>query len=224
MRRRLFAAWLMVASTPAMAADLPAGPPNPYEQDMQDYEKQDRDDPPRRGGILFLGGSTFRLWSPIAQDFTGLTIIGRGYSGWKLEDAVRFATRTSLVYRPRIIVLDAGGVDLRNGRTPQEVLAFFQTYVATVRATLPGTRIIFLSLTPSPGLARSGSRRMELNRLVAEYVSVSKNLGFIDLWTPMLGPDGRARNELFETDTYQPSREGFLLRAKVIDPDLRGAQ
>ena len=136
-------------------------------------------------------------------------------------DAVRFAARTSIVYQPRTIVLQAGGIDLREGRTPVEVLALFRSYVATVRAKLPQTRIIFLSLAPSMRSWNGRGPQVQLNQLIAEYAAKSENVGYIDTWTPMLAPDGTPRSDMFMTDSYQPSRESFLLRAKVIAPYLR---
>ena len=195
---------------------------NPHEEEMVAYEKHDRQEPPRRGAILFLGGMHFKTWEPIGQDFPpSLTIIGRGFSRWSMKDSVRFAARTSIPYQPRTIVLQAGSVDLREGRTPEEVLALFQSYVATVRTKLPGTRIIFLSLSPSFYSWNNRGPQIQVNRLIAEYVAKGANLGFIDIWTPMLGPDGTPRSDMFMTDSYQPSRESFLLRAKVITPYLR---
>ena len=195
---------------------------NPHEEEMQAYEKHDREEPPRRGVILFLGGHLFKTWEPIGQDFPpSLTIIGRGFTNWSMKDSVQFAARTSIVYQPRLIVLQAGGVDLREGRTPVEVLTLFQSCVATVRAKLPRTRIIFLSLSPSYRSWNNRGPQIQVNQLIAEYAAKAENVGFIDIWTPMLGPDGTIRSDMFMTDSHQPSRESYLLRAKVIAPYLR---
>ncbi len=195
---------------------------NPHEEEMLAYEKHDREEPPRRGAILFLGGNLFKTWEPIGQDFPpSLTIVGRGFSSWSMKDSVLFAARTSIVYQPRLIVLQAGSVDLREGRTPGEVLELFKSYVATVRAKLPRTRIIFLSLSPSFRSWNNRAAQIQVSRFIAEYAAGAENVGFIDIWTPMLAPDGTIRSDMFMTDSYQPSRESYLLRAKIIAPHLR---
>ena len=184
---------------------------------MREYEKQDKVEPPRKGAILFLGGAQFKDWEPIGQDFPpSLTIIGRGFPGWSMEDAIRFVERTSIVYQPRVIVLQAGRADLGRGRTPEDVVMLFQQYVAAVRAKLPRTRILFLSLMPTFQAPQKRAPSLRVNQLISEYVPTAENLGFIDVWSSMSLPNGDTRTELFLTDSYKLTREGVLLRAKVI--------
>jgi hypothetical protein len=201
---------------------LRAAPDLSVEEAIIAREKRDRVAPPRRGEILFLGGIHFTRPDPIGQDFPpSLTIHGRGFVGFSMADALKFVERTTIVYQPRLIVLQAGNVDLREGQKPEEVLRLFQRYVAAVRSRLPGTRILFLSITPSFQSWYQRGGPLQLNQMIADYVSKERDLGYIDLWTPMIGPTGIPRAELFESGSYKFSREGILLRAKVILPHLQ---
>lgn len=192
-----------------------------FEEAVRAYEKNGLLTPPPRGGILFTGSSMLKNWSSLEQDFRGLPVFTRAFGGWKMADAAAYAPRINVVYRPRIIVLQAGGADLAAGRTPEQVLELFQTYVTKVQTLLPGVRIVFLGLSPHPFRARGAGAQQRLNALIADWVAGKKNLAFVDLWAAMLGPDGEVRPELFVTDSYVPSADGYALRAKLIRPYLQ---
>src|SRR5215210_5714815 len=53
------------------ASKPPALPHNfaRWEPEIAAYEKADQANPPPKGAILFIGSSTIRLWSTLAQDF-----------------------------------------------------------------------------------------------------------------------------------------------------------
>src|SRR5437667_436499 len=76
----------------------------------------------------------------------------------------------------------------------------FRAFVEKVRAALPGTRIAFVSLSPSPKRWEQVEEQKEANRLVKEYVRSGKDLDYIELWDQFLGPDGKPREDLFVED------------------------
>lgn len=201
------------AADPGLAAQ--------FEEAIRAYEKNDALTPPPRGGILFTGSSMLYSWSSLEQDFRGLPVFARAFSGWRMADAVTYAERINVAYRPHIIVLQAGGADLAEGRSPEQVVGLFQDYVSKVRKLLPGVRIVFLGSSPHPFRPRGREDQQRLNNLIAAFVTGQKNLFYVDLWTAMLGPDGKVRQELYVTDSYVPSADGYALRAKLIRPYLQ---
>ena len=201
------------AADPARAAQ--------FEEAVRAYEKNDALTPPPRGGILFTGSSMLHGWSSLEENFRGLPVFVRAFDGWRMADAVTYAERINVAYRPRIIVLQAGGSDLAEGRTPEEVLGLFQRYVVKVQTLLPSVRIIFLGSSPHPFRPRGREQQQRLNNLIAAYIAGKQNLDFVDLWTAMLGPDGNVRPGLYVTDSYLPSADGYALRAKLIRPHLQ---
>jgi hypothetical protein len=76
---------------------------------------------PPAGGVVFVGSSSIRLWSTLAEDFPGVPIINRGFGGSELPDSVHFADRIVMPYRPRAVVLYAGQNDLWAGKSPSAV-------------------------------------------------------------------------------------------------------
>ena len=61
----------------------------------------------------------------------------------------------------------------------------------------------------------------EANALIREHTETDARLQFVDIDTPMIGPDGKPREELFIQDGLHLSREGYDLWNAIIRPYLR---
>ena len=147
------------ACTPAAPVPAPAAPPSvlsapataaAFESEIAEIEARDRVDARTRGGIVFVGSSSIRMWQTLAADFPGLPVLNHGFGGSTLADVIWFAPRIVLPYAPREIVLYAGDNDIAAGRTPEQVLDDYSAFVRLVRSTLPSTRLVFVSIKPSP--------------------------------------------------------------------------
>src|SRR5438270_868126 len=96
-----------------------------WEKEIAVFEKQDQAKAPPRGGVVFVGSSTIRLWK-LDKSFPELHALNRGFGGSQLADSVHFAPRIVLKYEPRVVVLYAGDNDLAARKTPEQVFADFQ--------------------------------------------------------------------------------------------------
>lgn len=191
-----------------------------FEKKALEYEAADRATPPPRGAILFAGDSQFYRWKTIHEDLPGYTLINRGIDSFQFRDMLNYADRLVTPYAPRLLVLHVGGNDIHNGRTPAQVLEDFKTYVAKVRAKVPGVPIIFSSITPGPGRWDEAPQRKEANRLVREYVATQPGLQFVDLWDAMLTKDGQPREDIWVEDRVHPNHAGYLIRVELTKPLL----
>jgi lysophospholipase L1-like esterase len=193
---------------------------NRFEKNVQAYEAADKTDFPPKGAILLIGDSQFYRWKTLHEDLSGYTIINRGIDSFQFTDVLYFTDRIVLPYRPRLIVLHIGGNDVHNGRTGEQILADFKTFVARVRARMPSVPIAFTSITPGPGRWNEAERRKAANRMVKDYVATQKGLYFIDLWDAMLTPDGEPREDLWVEDRIHSNHAGYLIRVKKMLPIL----
>lgn len=197
-----------------------APPANKFEKEILAYEEADKQNPPPKGAILFTGASSIRLWKTLAQDFSGLQVINRGFGGSQLSDSIHFADRISIHYAPKTIVIQAGGNDINAGKTPEQVLADFKTYVEKVRAALPDVKIIFLNLGPSPKRWEQRDAQQKANQLVRDYAASAKNLAYVDLWPSSIGADGLPKPELYVEDKLHPSAASYAIRTQLLRPLL----
>jgi len=191
-----------------------------FEKKVLEYEAGDKTSPPPQGAILFAGDSQFYRWKTIHEDLPGYTLINRGIDSFQFPDLLRYFDRLVLPYRPRLIVLHIGGNDVHNGRTPAQLLADLQAFAARVHNGLPGVRIVYSGITPGPGRWDEAPQRVEANRAIQQYVATQPELAFVDLWSAMLTPEGKPREDLWVEDRVHPNHAGYLIRVKLTQPLL----
>jgi lysophospholipase L1-like esterase len=207
-----FASLVSLAQSPALAEK--------FEKQVLAYEAEDRANPPPSNAILFAGDSQFFRWKTIREDLPGYTLINRGIDSFQFRDLIHYADRIVTPYAPRLIVLHVGGNDVHNGRTPEQVLGDFKTFVAAVRAKLPKVPIVYSSITPGPGRWDEAPQRKEANRLLREYIATRTDLKFVDLWDAMLTTEGKPREDLWVEDRVHPNHAGYQVRVELTQPLL----
>jgi lysophospholipase L1-like esterase len=212
------AVWLaepVRAQTSAMAEQR-------WRSELEAFSAADRKQMPPAGGVLFVGSSSIRMWSDLESAFPDQPlVIRRGFGGSRLSDSADLVNRLVLPYQPRLVVLYAGENDLSEGASPQEVLGHFVRFVQQVRAALPGTRVAYLSIKPSPSRLVKMAVMREANLLIQTHVLANENLDYIDVHTAMLDNDGRPRPELFVRDQLHLSAEGYGLWRQIVSAHLR---
>ena len=192
----------------------------PFQAEIEAFEQQDRTAMPSADAVLFLGSSTIRLWSSLAQDFPELAVVNRGFGGSQIEDSIRYAPRIVLPLRPRTIVFYAGENDLADGKTPTQVLADFRHLVADLQVALPETRILFIALKPSPCRAGLLEAVRQANALVRDWIRREPRLEYVDVFTPILDATGAPRAELFADDHLHMNAAGYALWTRILRPRL----
>ncbi|MGI6083395.1 MAG: SGNH/GDSL hydrolase family protein [Limnochordia bacterium] len=197
-----------------------AGTQTPFLDTIIAYEEQDRQQPPPAGAVLFVGSSTIRLWDTLAQDFAPIPVINRGFGGSTVAQATGYAHRIVWPYKPRLIVLYSGDNDLARGKSPESVFADYEEFVTLTHQHLPKTDIALVSTKPSPARIHLLEAMRTLNGLVYEFTLGDSRLTYIDLFSAMLGADGKPREELFGPDGLHLNRTGYQLWTKVIRPYL----
>jgi lysophospholipase L1-like esterase len=189
---------------------------------MRRFEALDRRNPPQPGCIVFTGSSSITFWDTLAQDMAPLPVLNRGFGGSKIGDAVHYASRTVLPYRPKAVVLYAGTNDIAGPRpaTAQQVFDGFREFVGRVHAALPGLPIYYISISPAPSRWKYWPIVREANRLIREYTSTDPCLHFIDLVPAILGANGVPQRGLFRSDRLHPNARGYAAWTTVLRPIL----
>jgi lysophospholipase L1-like esterase len=206
------------ASAQSVVGTSPRLDPTRFAAEVRAFETADRAKPPPQGGIVFVGSSSIKNWTGVAADFPGLPVLNRGFGGSTMADVVYYEDRIVLHYHPRLVVLYAGDNDLVEGRTPEQVLADYQAFVARLRSGSPTARLVFVSIKPSPSRRAYLDRARETNRRIRAEITRDSLQTYIDVFTPMLGASGQPRPELFVTDSLHMTRAGYLLWRRLLAP------
>ena len=191
-----------------------------WEKDIQKFEAADKTNPPPEGAVLFIGSSTIRMWKTLKEDFPNHKVINRGFGGSQIADSVYYADRIVIPYKPKMILLYAGGNDINAGKAPEVVFEDFKAFVVKVRAKLPAVRIAFMSSGPSLARWAQAEKLRKLNQLIKDYVGNDTSMDFIEAFDVFLGPDGKPRSELYVSDKLHNSAEGYKIRAELVRPYL----
>lgn len=216
----------IAASLVLIAAVSPAE--RPWEPRMQEFERQDAASPAAAGGVVFVGSSSIRLWdlgasfgpdSPTPLDGP---LLNRGFGGSQIEHSIEQVELLVLRHLPRQVVLYAGDNDIAAGKGAERVAADFDRFVAAVRAELPEAKIAFVAIKPSLARWELADTMRDANRRISDRCEQDDRLRYLDIWTPMLGADGRPREELLVADGLHLSAEGYSLWADVMHAAIGG--
>jgi len=211
----LFTASLM-ASPPVRAAD-----PDParFARQIDAFEKADREHPPAKGQILFLGSSSIRLWK-LRDSFPTLDVLNRGFGGSIIADSVHYFPRIVLPYRPRQVVFYAGDNDIAGKLSPERVRDDFKKLVSLMHEQLPGTPLIYIAIKPSSSRWRLIEQIRAANGLIQAECEKDPLLTFLDIVPLMLDEQGAPRPELLQKDGLHMTPQGYEIWAEKLKPLL----
>lgn len=215
---------VMIRSFTALLCGLALGlsdgrsAPESWTDAIAKLTQHDGEQPAEPESVVFVGSSSIVKWTTLATDFPGIGVIKRGFGGSELADSVFYADRVVTPYKPRAVVVYAGENDIAAGKMADDVAALFRAFVAKVHASLPNTKIYFVSLKFSPSRAKFKAEMRRANVLVAAICEEMTNCRFVDVNTNMLDPAGEPRPELFEADRLHMRSEGYAIWKKILTP------
>jgi lysophospholipase L1-like esterase len=192
-----------------------------FEKEIRAFEAMDRTNPPPPNAVLFVGSSSIRFWTNLAQSFPQLTTIRRGFGGSHIPDCTAFADRIIIPYHPAKIVLYAGDNDIARGDSPEEVFSAFQRFVAKVHGALPATTIYFIAIKPAPIRWHLSPQQQKANELIRRYCAHHKNLEFIDVWLATLASNGQPDSSLYKPDGLHMNERGYGRWVPIITKALK---
>jgi lysophospholipase L1-like esterase len=187
-----------------------------WEQEMAAFAAADKTSFPQSNGVVFVGSSSIRFWATLKEDFPEFYTINRGFGGSHLEDVNYYANQLVFQYKPRVIVLYAGENDIVAGKPVQNVFNDFKKFVALLQANLPKTRLIYISLKPSPSRVVFTQLFKELNALIKEETKRDRRLAFVDVYTLMTDANGEPLKNIFLSDQLHMNAEGYKIWQKAI--------
>jgi len=240
MRSRTASLWLAIVLAAVSCTTTPrpetSGRPAPtpvlkalpdsarFAAELNAFMRQDSASPPPPSPVLFVGSSSIRFWESLATDFPGLPVLNRGFGGSRMDDVLRYADRVVFQYKPRAIVLYEGDNDLQDGFTPARVAGSVAEFLSRVRRTLPQARVVCLAVKPSPSRWNLADKVRQTNALLQAVVAQDTMATYVDVYTPMLGADGRPRPELFRADSLHMTPAGYAIWRDAVAPALAASR
>jgi lysophospholipase L1-like esterase len=213
----------------ALHAQEPQGKPPPnlaptrFQGEINAFLASDKTNPPPHKAILFIGSSIFRKWSRLPEQMAPLPVFNRAFGGSVTTDVLYYMDKIVLPYEPRIIVYYCGSNDVNAGRKAAEIFDGFRKFVERVHATLPQTRIFYVSINRAPQKEDKWDVVDAANNLARDYSANNKLLGFIDVNPALFNADGRARVDLYLPDKLHFKEAAYESFAAIIKPVVAAA-
>jgi lysophospholipase L1-like esterase len=212
MKKRLFFVIFSLVS-----ARLTAQTAGPFEKEIINFEKADSMNPPKKQQVLFIGSSSFRLWSDFSVRFKDDAVINRGFGGSELSDITLYAHRILIPYRPSKVFIYGGENDISHDQSAAQVFKKFVELYNLVSKELPNTRFYYISPKLSPSRLKYRAQLEDFNKKVSAFIKKQPcNWTFIDVYHPMLSADGSTKAELFLSDKLHMTSKGYDIWEKLI--------
>jgi lysophospholipase L1-like esterase len=184
--------------------------------EVRGLERLARTSPVLARPIVFYGSSSLRLWSSLAEDLGEPGIINLGFGGSTMAACAHFFERLVVPRQPKSLVLYAGDNDLGDGRPASEVVASFRELRRKVDTILGPIPFTFISIKPSPARWPLTDAIRSVNHSIKTDLESRQHSDYVDVFSVMLGSDGRPRPELYAEDGLHLSREGYRVWAEQI--------
>lgn len=211
----------LLAALPALAQTTqPAAPdPDRFADAIRGFHQWDEKNSFPADAVLFVGSSSIVGWKTHAA-FPQWPVINRGFGGSYMTDLNHYFDDVVRPYDARVIVVYEGDNDIEGGRTPEQVLADYTTFVSKVRAIQPKTPVVLLAIKPSSSRWNRWPQAQAANRLIAELAAKEQGVTYVDVATPLLGADGQPRDELYKSDRLHLKDEGYEIWTRTLAPVL----
>jgi len=177
-------------------------------------------EPPAPGTVICIGSSHMQNWKSVQADLAPLTVHNYGVGGSRMTQAAElFVDNLAIPFKPRAVILYEGSNDINAGTQPEEVLANFRKLYGKLHAALPQTRLYVLGVVPSPGKRFEKIADLKrTNELLANECATQPWMKFIDTTSPLLGADGKPKEELFKPGDIHMLPAGYVVWKSVIAP------
>jgi lysophospholipase L1-like esterase len=166
---------------------------------------------------LFTGSSSIRIWDDMAERFPKKNVVNRGFGGSSMSDLLYYTDELIFKYSPSKIFIYEGDNDIASGKTPEQILTDAKTILAQIREKLPKkVKVYFISAKPSVSRWNLKDKYVDFNKQLEAWTKTEANVDYIDVWTPMLQPNGEVMNDIFREDNLHMVSKGYDIWEKVI--------
>ncbi len=186
---------------------------------MERFEAADQEAAPAKGGVVFTGSSSARMWD-LEKSFPGMGYVNRGFGGSQVSDAIKHIETLVLKHEPRLVVLYSGDNDVAGGKAAQTVFRDVKDFASKIHAALPQTKIAVIAVKPSIARWDKIKTIRKANSLIREFAMETDYLGFVDIDGAMQGWDGKPNPAFFVRDGLHLSPEGYEVWSAVLKPFL----
>ena len=188
-----------------------------HEEDLQLADSLDR--------IVFTGSSSIRKWESLKSDFDTLSglVLNRGFGGSTLRQVNYFFDDVITPHQPELIVLYCGENDITDGYDARDVLESFRTFLRLMLKNSPESKVLYVSMKPSPARWELWPEFEKGNRLIANFIKRlnNTNIRYYDIGPSMLNTkENYPTAEIFVSDSLHMNALGYERWQAALLPEI----
>lgn len=216
---KLLIPFVMAAAVGTAMALEPTPRPDPrrFAGEVAAFERE----APDRGGIVFTGSSSIRLWTTLKEDFAGLPVINRGFGGSTANDLTFNFESLIARHEPKLLVTYTGGNDLNFMLSVDEAFDDYVKFLDLTHKRFSGIRIILTSVKIAPNRAGQVPQVRELNQRLQAWAADRKWVRYVDSTSYLADESGMPRPEYFVADLIHLNAEGYARWREILEPVVR---
>jgi lysophospholipase L1-like esterase len=191
-----------------------------FENEIEAFEQQDRENGMDTKEILFVGSSSIRMWTTLKEDMQPLKVLNRGFGGATTPEVQYFYNRIITPYKPRIVVVYVGENDIAEGKKPLEVYYAVQSLFRQIKSDFKKTKIVYLSMKPSIARWEMWENFKQGNVAIKTMCEDNDDYYYLETASVMLNPDGSIRKDIFIKDGLHMNAKGYEDWTNMVKPLL----
>ena len=206
------------AAQPAQTRQ-PTPRPNParFAGEIAAFASQD----PEKGGIVFTGSSSIRLWSGLKNDFPGLPVVNRGFGGCVSNDMIVYFDTIVARHEPKLLVTYCGGNDIEEKLTVDEAFEDYTKFLTLTHERFPKTHVILTSVKIAPRRAHQIPQVHELNKRLEAWCGGKEWVRYVDCTSYLADSTDQPVPGYYVGDRLHLSPEGYAKWQAILDPIVR---
>ncbi|WP_166442978.1 GDSL-type esterase/lipase family protein [Phragmitibacter flavus] len=194
--------------------------PARFAKEIAAFDKEELENAPPRGGIVFTGSSSIRLWK-LGEAFADLPVLNRGFGGSVANDLIVYADQVVLRYEPKVLVVYTGSNDINAKLTVEEALADFTGFLELVNRKLPETKVLVNPVKISRKRIEQIEKVRELNGKLKAWCAERPWTRWVETAQYLEDENGQPIDRFFAKDQLHLSPEGYVEWEKILGPVLR---
>tara|TARA_Y100001934_G_scaffold44959_1_gene54224 strand:+ start:407 stop:1060 length:654 start_codon:yes stop_codon:yes gene_type:complete len=209
-----------LAAVRVCTAEVADPDPGRFAKAIAKFADHDKASPPPKGGIVFTGSSSIRLWD-LNKWFPKLKPLNRGFGGAHFSDSNHYLEQTVLKYEPSIVVVFNGSNDVWNKKPPMQVLEDFREFRDRILKRTPKCRLMVLPVKPSPKRVSIIEAEKALNALLKSEAEKDARIIFVGAAFEVLMKGEQPDASLFDEDMLHLNEKGYERWVKLVRPLLK---
>ncbi len=188
-----------------------------WEDKIAELNKKNQEEGILKDCVLLIGSSTFTRWDNAGEYFPESKIANRAFGGSKLCDQIYFFDQIIKPFNPKQVVIYAGDNDLNEtSTTPEQFMEDVVCITRLIHYNFPDTKIMFLSIKPSPARTLSFKNYKKANRLMERYCALYEYVDYVNIWSRFFNTKGNLIKEYFTEDGIHITNESYSLLKKAM--------